>query len=127
MVLLVHSLLLAISCSAASGVVSGKPNTSAPRSSNDYTTFWQACDERRGKIDNWERDEMLKVEDEWIDGKRGIWQSATKIERIEEEADDMRSELANNCKAVGPTWGPPFSAIAVERGWCVDGWGGETL
>lgn len=125
--LLVHLLLLTISCGAVSGVVSGKPNTSAPRTSDNYNTFWQACDERRGKIDSWEQDELFKVEDEWIDGERGLLQSGVKIERIEEEADNMRRELKNNCEAAGPTWEPPFEAPKVEEGHCVDPWGEETL
>lgn len=126
-ILSVCSLLLAISCDAVSGGISNKPNSSAPRASDDYDTFWQTCNERRSKIDDWERDEILKVEDEWIDGKRRMLQSAAKVERIEDEADDMRSELSDNCKAAGPTWEPPPWVLSIEQGHCVDGWGEKTL
>lgn len=98
-------LLVGLSCDAASNLVSGKPNTSAPRAANDIA-FWLACDERRQGIDDWERDEERKIEDEWIDGERGFLQSGAKLERIREDARAMRRELQSNCEAASRQWEP---------------------
>ena len=90
--LFISSAFLIISCD----VVGGKPNTSAP-TANDRIALWEACDEREGQIDEWEKRKEREIEDEWIDGKRGTWQSAAKALRIEKEADAMRDELRDNC------------------------------
>ena len=109
-IFLIPLLLAGLSCDATSNLVSGKPDTSAPRATNDINAFWEACDEREQSIDDWERDEERKIEDEWIDGERGLLQSGAKLERAKEDARAMRRELRSNCEAARPKWElPDFS------------------
>ena len=105
--LLATSLTLATSfilaCDAVSGTVPfGKPGTSAP-STSDPDDFRRACDKKLEAIVEWERKQKRKLEDEWMDGKRGIWQSTAKVERVEEEARAMRNELQTNCFEKAPS------------------------
>ena len=63
----------------------GKPSTSAPRAS-DYNESVARCAERRDAISDWEQEQKRKIENEWIDQERGLWQSVAKVERLQEEA-----------------------------------------
>ena len=84
---------------ACDGLPVGKPSTSAPGSAESLQKFWVACEGRKRPIREWEDRETRKVEDEWMDEERGLVQSLAKVERIEEEARDLRNELMDNCKA----------------------------
>ena len=90
-------LFLLLACDA----VSAHPSTSAPRT-RDLGEYLRACDERHDAIDDWERKHERKIEDEWIDGRRGLLQSGAKLEQVEEEAQSMRRELSDNCEAKKP-------------------------
>ena len=98
---LIPLLFAILACDAVGNVVGSKPSTSAPRT-NNANDYARSCDEKEDAIRDWERDQERKVEDEWIDDKRGIWQTAAKVERIENEAKAMRRELRDNCKANEP-------------------------
>ena len=111
-------LVLAVFTLLACSIPGGKPSTSAPRLTDDLDVFWEACNEKVGRVDGWEQREKRKVEDEWIDGKRGLWQSGAKIERIEEDADALRSTLRKNCgeraKASEPS-GEVFPTVTPRK------------
>ena len=92
------SLLLPIACDAVSNVTSGKPSTSAPNA-NDASDYVRSCDEKEDAIRDWERGQERKVEDEWMDGKRGMLQTGMKLEQVAEDAKAMRRELRDNCEA----------------------------
>lgn len=84
----------------------GKPSTSAPRAS-DPNEHYALCAERGEAIDRWKREQRQKIENEWMDEKRGLLQSHAKIERIDEEAREMRLDLQDNCNdAYMKKWGP---------------------
>ncbi len=87
---------LVVFLSACDGLPIGKPSTSAPRT-DDPGEHMDRCSERLDAIYEWEEREKRKLEDEWIDGERGIWQSMAKVERIQEEAREMRYALQENC------------------------------
>ena len=93
-------LVFSLACDA----VTAGPNTSAPRTQN-LEIYDRTCDERMDAIRDWEREQERKLEDEWIDERRGIWQSAAKLQQIKEEAHSMRRELRDNCEANKPTQG----------------------
>ena len=77
----------------------GKPSTSAPRSAGSMQEFWEACDDKEDAIWEWVEREKDKLEDEWIDEKRGLIQSVAKHQKTEEEARALEDELMENCRA----------------------------
>ena len=95
-ILLIFPLIMLAACD---GLPTGKPSTSAPGATSDRASFWQSCDERRDGIDAWEREQKSKIEDEWIDERRGLLQSVAKAEKVESEAKEMRRQLRDNCQA----------------------------
>ena len=101
----------------ACGAVGGKPSTSAPNTEN-LGEYLRACDEKMEAIRDWESDQMREVEDEWIEGERGILQSAAKAERVEEEAAAMRNELERNCERNKPDLGAASRDLGIPG--CVD-------
>ena len=88
--------LLLVACGSVSGLPGGKPSTSAPRT-NDLSEHLDLCAKRVDAIYDWEREQARKIEDEWIDEKRGLWQSSAKLQRLQEEAYVMRADLQDNC------------------------------
>ena len=104
-------------CSACNIGAGGKPSTSAPNTEN-LGDYLRACDDKMKAIRDWESNQMRKIEDEWIEGERGILQSAAKAERIEEEATAMRNELRENCDRNKPDLGTASKDIGIPR--CVD-------
>lgn len=105
--ILISPLFLIIACDA----VAGQPNTSASRTS-DLGTHQRVCQERLDAIHDWERAQERQLEDEWIDGRRGIWQSAAKLEGIREEARSMQRELTDNCHRVWKQkWSPDAQGV----------------
>ena len=106
-------LLFLLACDA----VMAHPNTSAPRT-RDLGEYTRACDERRDAIDDWERKQERKVEDEWIEGRRGLLQTGVKARRIGEEAQSMRQELRDNCEANKPS--PEIAAKRLGIPGCIN-------
>ena len=98
-------LFLLLACDA----VSANPSTSAPRT-RDLGEYTRACGERMDAINEWELKQERNIEDEWIDGRRGLMQSGAKLGRVEEEAQFMRQELRDNCEAKKPS--PEIAAKA---------------
>ena len=90
---------LLVTLTACDSLPTGKPSTSAPSATSDSASFWQSCEESGDAIDAWEDAQKEKIEDEWIDERRGLLQSLAKAEKVEEEADDMRRQLRKNCQA----------------------------
>ena len=91
-------LLLSLSL-ACDGLAVGKPSTSAPGSTGSLQEFWEACEERKRPIREWEDREARKAEDSWVEGERGLVQAVAKAESVKEEARALRSELMDNCMA----------------------------
>ena len=120
-----------LGCDAAASLPFGKPSTNAPRNTSDIIAFWEACDEREQKIDAWEEQEKEKLEDAWMDGKRGLLQSGAKSLKVGEEAEEMRRELMENCHKADTSWDAPpdlpGSPDPTEKGSCVDEQGEDTL
>ena len=83
----------------ACGYVGSSPNTSAPGGDSSRYEFWQACQEREDRIDEWEQDQTRELEDKLIDGEITFMRGAVSLERIEEDARAMRRELTDNCEA----------------------------
>lgn len=105
--LLVPLLLAAVACDA----ISSKSSTSI---SGDAYESWSdlraACQEREREIDDWEDLEELKLEEEakevlmdgdWFgpEAQQKGQQLMRKGQRVEREADAMRDELRDNCRA----------------------------
>ena len=109
----------------------GKPSTSAPRNTSDIVAFWEACEERERKIDEWEERENEKLEDAWIEGDRGLLQTGAKALKVEEEAEEMRRELMENCRKADTSLNVPPNLLdrlgPTEKGSCVDNRGEEIL
>ena len=111
------TVILLLLCSACNVGVGGKPSTSAPNTEN-LGDYLRACDEKREAIRDWESNQMRKIEDEWIEGERGILQSAAKGERIQEEATAMQNELRENCERNKPDLGIASKDLGIPG--CVD-------
>ena len=111
------TVILLLLCSACNISVGGKPSTSAPSTEN-LGDYLRACDEKMEAIRDWESDQMREIEDEWIEGERGILQSAAKAERIEEEATAMQNELRENCERNKPDLGTASKDLGIPG--CVD-------
>ena len=109
--------ILLLLCSACNIGVGGKPSASAPNTGN-LGDYLRACDEKMEAIRDWESNQMQEIEDEWIEGERGILQSAAKAERIEEEAIAMQNELRENCERNKPDLGTAAKDLGIPR--CVD-------
>ena len=92
-VLVLLLMLALVSCEA----LGGNPNTSAPSASNE-TEFWNACQERQSAIDDWEKREDRKIEDDLADGKITFGGAFIKTGRVDEDAEAMREELLVNCQ-----------------------------
>lgn len=104
--LLILSIPFLVACGSVSGLTGGKPSTSAPGAS-EPNEHYALCAERADAIDDWERRQARKIEDEWIDQKRGLLQSGAKFQRVQEEAREMRLDLQDNCNdAYMEKWGP---------------------
>ena len=101
----------------ACGAVSASPNTSAPITKN-LGEYLRTCDERHDAIDDWERKQARNIEDEWIDGRRGLMQSGAKFGQVREEAQSMRQELRDNCEAKKPS--PEIAAKRLGIPGCID-------
>ena len=86
-------MLALVSCEA----LGGNPNTSAPSASNE-TEFWNACQERQSAIDDWEKREERKIEDDFADGNLTGAGVFFKVNRVAEDAEAMREELQANCQ-----------------------------
>ena len=80
-------------------MIGGKPSTSAPRGADGLTEFWESCEERERAIDDWEERKEISAAEDLIDGKITFLRLAVEIERINEEADTLRRDLSDNCKA----------------------------
>ena len=93
------AIALVIFLTACDAFPIGKPSTSAPRSAGNMQEFWGACDDKEDAIREWVEREKDKLEDEWIDEKRGLIQSAAKLQKVEEEARALEDELMENCRA----------------------------
>ena len=89
-------LLLSLSLIACDALLGGKPNINAPKgaSDDDLTTV---CAEAQQEIRDWERDEVRKIEDDFVEGKVTTLGAGIKALRIEEEADKLRDELGRVC------------------------------
>lgn len=93
--LLVPLLLAAVACDA----ISNKPSPEISGDAyNSVDTLWAACQERAWEIDDWEDNEDRKLEDAWIDGE-ALDQVVADGWRLQEEADNIKSDLLDNCQA----------------------------
>lgn len=70
----------------ACDLVEVSPSTSAARR-RDPDRYAESCRENQDAIREWNRRETRRIEDEWVDGRRGLLQSGVKLERIQGEAD----------------------------------------
>ena len=111
------TVILLLLCSACNTGIGGKPSTSAPNTDN-LGDYLRACDEKMEAILDWESNQMRKIEDEWIEGERGILQSAAKAERIEEEATAMQNDLRENCDRNKPDLKTTSKDLGISG--CVD-------
>ena len=100
-------LLLLLSLLACGVLPSGKPNPSAPRGAGEGE-LGEVCQETRQEIDEWEREERRKLEDDIVEGKVTLLGVAIMAERIEEEANEMTDELSDVCgDEYDRRYGPP--------------------
>ena len=118
--------------SLACGALDGKPNVSVSAGVNDPAELNRICSERSQKIDEWERHEKRKVEENFASGESGLLGGMVKYEHIEEDASEWRSQLRENCDAKreelypdDPPWGT--STPESEVGWCMESWGEKRL
>ena len=81
----------------ACDVIGGKPNTSAPGADN-INDLQRACQERRAAIDGWQDKEERKLEDEIGEGNNTVLGLMVKLDRIRQDAAEMKKELNNNCR-----------------------------
>ncbi len=82
----------------ACDVLDRKPNTSVPNADN-LNDLLYACQERREKIDDWVEGEERKLEDKVVDGGTTVLGVMVKLDRIEQDAKEMKGELSDNCQA----------------------------
>ena len=96
----------------------GRPSTSAPSVTGDRDAFLRACSDRQQAIRDWESQQRDKLAEEWMEGDRGLLQSAAKMEKIEQEARDMRQTLDDNCRAKDDEeWGDQRFPVRPSENW----------
>ena len=101
--------LLLMAAFLSCGALEGKPNTSAPGGIDNPDELLRACSERDREIDEWKRREERKLEDDFIEEGKSVWQIAARLDQIDRDARAMSRELSDNCQAKVRDLLPPSS------------------
>ena len=86
-----------ITAVVACGMIGGKPSTSAPGGIDDPAEMQQACAERQTAIDEWERDKLRGLDDDFFEGRKEFFEAEGEQKRVIEEAEAMRWDLGLDC------------------------------
>lgn len=94
---LIVLILTAMAVFSACNSLGGKPSTSAPKGIDDVNDLNVACYERQQEINEWLGRKQESIAEDWIDGKITILRAGLESERAEEEANELKDELRENC------------------------------
>ena len=105
-------ILLLMAAFLSCGVVGGKPSTSAPGGIDNPDELLRACSERDREIDEWKRREERKLEDDFIEEGKSIWQIAARLDQIDRDARAMSRDV----KGVDKTYQWGGAKVYHQRG-----------
>ena len=92
--LLAVALLLSLSACDAIG---GKPNPGRAKGIDDPSERAEVCSELREEISAWEREKVQDLDDDFLMGRKGLFEAGRESKKVNEEAAAMRSELSGYC------------------------------
>ena len=91
--------LLIISVALSCGITGDAPSTPVPESASSSSEHQQGCGGVEGKVEEWERSEKRRLEEDVVIFRITMLQVSEGLEQIERDAEAMRQELLEECQA----------------------------